>query len=147
MKTVCFNIYKIIFLLLFGFLFNACKKEESVKKDYVDVEFDVSVGLNNILTFKLLNGTEELYAGSVVGENKKTDNGHPISSMEKYTTQLPREKTNNLIVKYGIEVRTREQGWGGWFRLSVDQKDYVSEAVTKSSVLKSINLEKPLYVN
>ena len=128
-------------------LVTGCKKDEPEKKDFVDVEVHVSVGLDNIVAFQLLNGTEQIYSESLIGENKKTVQGHPISSVKQYNIKLPIEKANNLIVKYGIEVKTREQGWGGWFRLNIDRKDYVDEQVTTGSVLKNIDLHKPLYGN
>lgn len=147
MKKLFKGIYKVQFLIFVCLLVISCKKDEPEKKDFVNVEVHVSVGLNNIVAFQLLNGTEQIYSESLIGENKKTAQGHPISSVKQYNIKLPIEKANNLIVKYGIEVKTREQGWGGWFRLNIDRKDYIDEQVTTGSVLKNIDLDKPLYGN
>lgn len=145
MGNFCNGKYKVQSLLLVCLLLVACKKDEPVKKNSVNVEFHVHVGLDNVVSFQLLNGTEQIYSESLTGENIKTDEGHPIGNDKQYNIQVPIEKTNNLIVKYGIKVNTREQGWGGWFRLIIDKKDYVDEQVTTSSVLKNIDLDKPLF--
>lgn len=144
MRNLLQGKYKIQVLLSVCLLLASCKKDEPVKKNSVNVEFHVHVGLDNVVSFQLLNGTEQIYSESLTGENKKTDEGHPIGNDKQYTIQVPIEKTNNLIVKYGIKVNTREQGWGGWFRLVIDEKDYVDEQVSTSLVLKNIDLNKPL---
>jgi thioredoxin-related protein len=132
--------YKSVFcLLIVSFFLFSCKKQKTEKKDFVNVVINASVGRDNTLSFTFFNGGETLYSEKLIGQNK-TSNGVNIGTNKDYSFQIPIEKTGNLIVEYGNNLKTQENG-AATFQVMIDNKFYFAENVITISNRKNITLK------
>ncbi|GGC18289.1 hypothetical protein GCM10011386_07740 [Parapedobacter defluvii] len=142
------SVKKLLFFSIVLLSIGSCKKQEDGSDNKpLEIEIDMYIGLDNELSVEIFDyySGQALFSETLVGENRKTEEGHPLGSQRILPLNLD-PSTKMLKLSYQLRRNTSAQGWGGWLEIRKGRKIYVSEPVDViTRQTREIDLSKPKY--
>lgn len=137
---------QVLFFTIILLSIGSCKKQDDRPKT-LEIDVSMSIGLDNELSLEIFDYQlgQVIFSETLVGTNRKTDEGHPIGDQQIFSLTL-NPSSRRLRLTYRLKRNTEAQGWGGWIELRKGNRVYFSKQVgVTSSQTHEIDVSKPEY--